>query len=185
MPRAKAKQDVLRHTGDDGCASLPDGTRWRKCDPRFDVLGTLDELNALLGLALALGLPKRVRGDVMRMQRMTLQLGMCLPFGARAAARPALRELETMLAELDRMLARACAGLPPLHSFILPGGTPAAAALHVARTVSRRVERLVTALKMPGRAAPLIRAVCNRLSMVLFALARACNRAARVKDTPL
>ena len=164
--------DSKKHPGDDGTTVLIHGEQVDKNDPRLDAVGTLDEMNSFIGLALAHGVPEQVRPHVLRLQRLTFDIGMLVVCGANGHAKT--RETG-VLAVIDGMIDEIEKELPELHRFVIPGGTPAAAALHVARTVCRRAERHAVAVqRIHGLAGDVIPAI-NRGSTVLFILARACN----------
>ncbi len=162
---------IYTRTGDEGTTGLGDGSRVPKEDPRVEAYGTVDEANSVLGMVLAVpGIPEAVRRCLMQVQHDLFDLGaeLCIP-GHRVMAPAHIARLE---AELDRFNA----ALPPLKEFILPGGGPAAAACHLARTVCRRAERRGWSLAraQPVAAEPLI--YLNRLSDLLFVLARVLAR---------
>jgi cob(I)alamin adenosyltransferase len=177
---------IYTKTGDDGTTGLLGAGRVAKDDPRIDSYGTVDELNAVLGLARASGgLDPDADALVARVQDELFAVGAALadpdPNGRfhNAVAEEYAGRLE---AEIDRLEAE----LPPLTRFILPGGSAAASHLHLARAVCRRAERLVVHLgRQPGVDVPhhLI-AYLNRLSDFLFVLARAVNHRSGVADTP-
>src|SRR5919199_2533152 len=161
---------IYTRTGDAGETSLFDGTRVRKHDPRVDAYGEVDELNAWLGLARASGLGD-LDSEAVQIQRDLFALGAQL---ADPADKLAPRVTKAVIADdhvrrLEALIDRLEAELPPLRRFILASGTPAGAALHVARTVCRRAERRMVALD-PSIDLVLIRYV-NRLSDLLFVFA--------------
>jgi cob(I)alamin adenosyltransferase len=169
---------LYTRTGDAGETSLFDGTRVRKDDARVAAYGDVDELNAWLGLARTSPLDADLDRELVQLQRDLFALGAQL---ADPADRIAERVTRARLAEsdvtrLEALTDRFDAEAPPLRRFILAGGSPAGAALHVARTVCRRAERHIVALDPPPDAV-LLRYV-NRLSDLLFALARAVNHRA-------
>jgi cob(I)alamin adenosyltransferase len=176
---------IYTKTGDTGMTGLLGSGRVSKDDARIDSYGTVDELNAVLGLARAAGLPPVLDGWLSAVQDDLFAVGSALAdpnpdgrfFGAITEAH-ALR-LEGQIDEME-------AGLPPLTQFILPGGTAAAAQVHLARTVCRRAERRVVALRnMPaGQVCEDVLVYLNRLSDYLFVLARAINHEAGVADIP-
>jgi cob(I)alamin adenosyltransferase len=177
---------IYTKTGDGGTTGLLGAGRVSKDDPRIDSYGTVDELNAVLGLARALGgLDADANALVARVQDELFTVGAALadpsPNGRfhNAVTEEHSARLE---AEIDRLEAE----LPPLSQFILPGGSPAGAQLHLARTVCRRAERLVVHLgRQPGVVVPKqLAAYLNRLSDFLFVLARVVNHRAGVADTP-
>lgn len=174
---------IYTRTGDAGETSLFDGTRVKKHDPRVDAYGEVDEMNAWLGLARASGLDPALDSDLVRLQRDLFALGAQL---ADPADKLAPRVTKAVLADedvvrLEQLIDRFEAELPPLRRFILAGGTPAGAALHVTRTVCRRAERRIVALDPPVDAV-LVRYI-NRLSDLLFVLARVANHRGGVAET--
>lgn len=165
---------IYTKTGDKGETSLYRGGRVPKDAPRLEAYGTLDELNAHLGLALAL-LPADAGLDDAAAQVRKCQRDLfCL--GAQLATLgdqpPAWRIVEADVTALEGAIDAMEAELPPLTTFILPGGHPAGAALHVARTVARRGERLIVGVGREDALDPLIVTYVNRLSDYLFVLAR-------------
>jgi cob(I)alamin adenosyltransferase len=162
---------IVTRTGDDGTTGLGDGTRTPKHHPRIAAMGDIDELNSALGCVLAEELPAPVRELLGAAQNDLFDLGgeICIP------GRVAL--LEEQVAALDRGIAQFNAQLPPLREFVLPGGTRAGAACHLARTVCRRAERSLAALGQGGAVSALALQYLNRLSDLLFILARAINTA--------
>jgi cob(I)alamin adenosyltransferase len=174
---------LYTRTGDSGETALFDGTRVRKDDPRVEAYGDVDELNAWLGLVRTAGLEPEFEADVITIQRDLFALGAALADPAqKIAARVTKVALDDDdVTRLERMIDRLDAETPPLRRFILPGGTSTGAALHLARTVCRRAERRIVSLE-PAVDGALIRYV-NRLSDLLFALARAVNHRAGVPET--
>jgi cob(I)alamin adenosyltransferase len=166
---------IYTRAGDAGETSLADGTRVPKSHPRIDAFGTVDELNALLGLALARGVPPEFRPWLERIQNELFDLGADLAVPLADAKRERLRVAPEQVHRLEELSDRVNAELSPLRSFVLPGGTEAAALLHLARTVCRRAERLVVALDSTEPVNPAALAYLNRLSDFLFLLARAAN----------
>jgi cob(I)alamin adenosyltransferase len=173
---------IYTRTGDTGETSLFDGTRARKNDPRVDAYGEVDELNAWLGLACASRLDPALADEVIHLQRDLFALGAQLADPAyRIAARVTKAALgDEDVVRLEQLIDRLEADLPPLRRFILAGGTPAGAALHVARTVCRRAERRMVALDPPVD--PILLRYVNRLSDLLFVLARVANHRAGVPE---
>jgi len=174
---------IYTRTGDAGETSLFDGTRVHKHDARVDAYGEVDELNAWLGLARAARLDADLDAAIVGIQRDLFALGAQL---ADPADKIAPRVAKAVVADahvtrLEELIDRFETELPPLRQFILAGGTQAGAALHVARTVCRRAERRITALAPPVDAV-LLRYV-NRLSDLLFVLARAANHRGGVPET--
>lgn len=161
---------IYTKTGDDGTTGLGDGTRVDKDDPRVEAYGTVDELNSVVGLTLAEPLTPEIGACLLRVQHELLDLGgeLCIP-GHRAISAEQVTRLEK---ELDGFNA----GLPALKEFILPGGSRAAAACHLARTVCRRAERRVWSLHRESPLNPEALRYLNRLSDLLFVLARVIAR---------
>ncbi|HZP48415.1 MAG TPA: cob(I)yrinic acid a,c-diamide adenosyltransferase [Vicinamibacterales bacterium] len=173
---------IYTRTGDAGETSLFDGTRVGKEDPRVDAYGEVDETNAWLGLARASRLDPALAEDIVRIQRDLFALGAQL---ADPADKIADRVAKAVLSDadverLEQSIDRFEAELPPLRRFILAGGTPAGAALHVARTVCRRAERRIVALRPPVD--PVLIRYVNRLSDLLFVLARVANHRGGVPE---
>jgi cob(I)alamin adenosyltransferase len=169
---------LYTRSGDAGETSYFDGTRVRKDDPRLDAYGDVDELGAWLGFVRASGVDPVVDDDLARVQRDLFALGAQLADPRdKLAARVTKAVLgDDDVARLERLIDRFDADAPPLRKFILAGGTPPGAALHVARTVCRRAERRIVSLG-PSVDPVLLRYV-NRLSDLLFAMARAVNHRA-------
>jgi cob(I)alamin adenosyltransferase len=166
---------IYTRAGDSGKTSLGDGTRAPKSHPRIDAFGTVDELNALLGVALARGVPPEFGPWLERIQNELFDLGADLAVPLADAKRERLRVTPAQVMRLEELCDEVNADLEPLRSFVLPGGTEAAALLHLARTVCRRAERLVVALDAAEPVNPAALAYLNRLSDLLFILARAAN----------
>jgi cob(I)alamin adenosyltransferase len=174
---------IYTRTGDAGETALFDGSRVSKANPRVDAYGHIDELNAVLGQARAAGVDPALDAWLDRLQRDLFALGAQL---ADPAARIAPRVTKAALgpedtARLEGWIDQAEAELPPLRRFVLPGGSPAGAALHLARTVCRRAERQIVGLG-PEAVDPELLAWVNRLSDLLFVLARLANARAGVPD---
>lgn len=166
---------VTTRGGDAGQTSLGNGARVSKDDPRVDAYGTVDEANATIGL-LRLHTAGDADADAMlaRIQNDLFDVGsdLCVP----GASGDRLRLTDTPSARLDAELAAMNAALPPLSSFILPGGTAGGAAAHLARTVVRRAERLVVGLARTEEVNPAVIRFLNRLSDHLFVLGRRLNK---------
>jgi cob(I)alamin adenosyltransferase len=173
---------IYTRTGDTGDTSLFDGTRARKSDPRVDAYGEVDELNAWLGLSCASSLDPALTEELTHLQRDLFALGAQLADpNEKIAARVTKAALgDEDVARLEQLIDRLEAELPPLRRFILAGGAPAGAALHVARTVCRRAERRMVALDPPVD--PVLLRYVNRLSDLLFVLARVANHRAGVPE---
>jgi cob(I)alamin adenosyltransferase len=162
---------IATRTGDDGTTGLGDGTRVAKSHLRIAALGDVDELNSNLGVLLAEPLPDDVRALIVVIQHELFNLGGELSI-------PGYELLKgEAVAQLDEALAHYNATLPRLKEFILPAGTRSAALAHVGRTVARRAERAVVALAAQDMVRPEARQFLNRLSDLLFVLARVLNRA--------
>lgn len=180
MPRLTR---IYTRTGDDGSTALGSGARIGKDDLRVDCYGTVDELNAVLGVALCQPAARELAGPLSRIQNDLFHLGsdLCVT-EAEKATRPLPRIEERHVSWLEAEIDRWNAQLPALDNFILPGGSPAAAHLHVARTVCRRAERILVALArrepVGGWALPYL----NRLSDLLFVYARAANLLSETPD---
>lgn len=174
---------IYTRTGDDGTTALGDGSRTTKTDPRLVAFADVDETNAALGVALTHELPDDLRECLLQVQNDLFDVGadLCTPLSTAPPAYPPLRITDAYVEALEAACDRFNAELPALRSFILPGGSPAAAALHVARTVCRRAERSVwAALAEYGDAADggvsrLTATYLNRLSDLLFIAARTAN----------
>ncbi len=162
---------IATRTGDDGTTGLGDGTRVPKDHLRVQALGDVDELNSHLGVLLAEALPDAVRELLVVIQHELFNLGGELSI-------PGFELLKSeAVARLDEALAEHNAALPKLQEFILPAGTRSAAIAHVCRTVARRAERALIALGATEAVRPEARQYLNRLSDLLFVLARVLNRA--------
>jgi cob(I)alamin adenosyltransferase len=168
---------IYTRTGDDGTTGLFSGERVAKTDARVEAYGAVDELNSVLGVARASAPQPAVDMLLEAVQRQLFKLGadLATPGDSAKIARIGADESAWLEAEIDRMTA----GLPALRNFILPGGTPAAAQIHVARAISRRCER--EALRVEGCRGDIV-IYLNRLSDFLFTLARFENRLAGVSD---
>jgi cob(I)alamin adenosyltransferase len=175
---------IYTRTGDDGTTGLFGGGRVKKASLRVEAYGTVDELNAALGVARATRLDPSIDAVLAEVQADLFALGAelaCVPGKEEKLGMPLLSSAEGT--RLERAIDAAEEGLPPLTSFVLPGGTPQAAALHHARTVCRRAERAVLAIEeAPSRAEVVV--YLNRLSDLLFVLARRANHLAGVADVP-
>jgi cob(I)alamin adenosyltransferase len=169
--------------GDAGETSLGDGARVSKTDSRIEAYGTVDELNSALGLVLAAGPPNELRGWLERIQNELFDLGADLSVPV-DDTRERLRVDAGQVRSLEEVCDLVNERLEPLRSFVLPGGTEVAARLHVARTVCRRAERLAVGLAGEVAVNPEALRYLNRLSDLLFILARAAN-AAESRDEPL
>jgi len=180
---------IYTRTGDDGTTGLGDGTRRKKHDLRIEAYGTVDEASSAIGLARNQPLPPGLAELLQSLQNDLFDLGadLCVPLHPAAAAGPSgeqgrLRLRPAYVERLERAIDEHNARLRPLDSFVLPGGTSGAAWLHLARTVARRAERLVTRLveEEPGRVNGEVLRYLNRLSDLLFVLARVANDEGRL-----
>jgi cob(I)alamin adenosyltransferase len=167
---------IATRTGDAGDTGLGDGKRVPKDSARIRALGDIDELNSAVGMVLAEKVPAAVRGALLQVQHDLFDLGgeVCIPGHAMIG--------QAHVARLDALLAAHNRKLPALREFILPGGTRAAAAAHLARTVCRRAERSLVALGRAEAVGERARQYLNRLSDLLFVLGRVLNRAGRRGD---
>jgi cob(I)alamin adenosyltransferase len=164
---------IYTRAGDRGETSLGDGSRVPKLDRRIAAFGTVDELNSLIGLVLAGDPPAEMRAVLERVQNELFDVGadISVPFGVADRLRVAQSQIDALESDCDRFNA----DLPELKSFVLPGGSEAAARLHVARAVCRRAERDVLDASEQVDINPLVIVYLNRLSDLLFILARAAN----------
>ena len=170
-PMGNRLSKICTRTGDDGTTGLGDGSRVAKDSPRVEAYGTVDELNSAIGLLLAVpDVPREVTECLTEVQHELFDLGgeLCIP-GHRAIA-------AEHVARLEKTLDRFNDELPPLKEFILPGGGPAAAACHLARTIARRAERRVWTLAKAESVSAEVTSYLNRLSDLLFVLARVLAR---------
>jgi cob(I)alamin adenosyltransferase len=173
---------IYTRGGDAGQTSLGDGSRVSKLDERIAAYGTTDELNASIGVVLAGECPDPVREVLERVQNELFDLGadLSVPLEHEDRLRVAQEQVDALEADCDRFNAE----LPELRSFVLPGGSEAAARLHVARTVCRRAEREALVAAAAHDVNPLVLVYLNRLSDLLFILARVAN-AADGREEPL
>ncbi|MBN1342250.1 MAG: cob(I)yrinic acid a,c-diamide adenosyltransferase [Phycisphaerae bacterium] len=163
-------------TGDAGETSMADGSRVGKDDARPETVGTLDELNAHLGLARSACRDEVLCGRIKQLQREMFVLGCEVGLATKARPdRPELLVSEDMVGRLERWIDEATAAVPPLTHFILPGGDETASRLHVARTVCRRAERRLVALARSASVSEPTMRYVNRLSDLLYAWARQAN----------
>jgi cob(I)alamin adenosyltransferase len=174
---------IYTKTGDSGETSLFTGGRVRKSDIRVEAYGTVDELNSVLGLVRAHGVPEPAETWLETVQNDLFALGADLstPLDSTASwlvrmEAPAVERLESWIDQMDTEL-------PPLKNFVLPGGTPAAATLHIARTVCRRAERITVQLAEEQPINNIGLVYLNRLSDMLFTLARWVNLKAGISET--
>jgi cob(I)alamin adenosyltransferase len=175
---------IYTKTGDSGETSLFDNTRVSKADARVDAYGEVDEVNACLGAARAAGVDDEISALIESLQKDLFALGARLADpSSRIAPRVEKAAItDATVQRLEQAIDRLEETLPPLRRFILPGGSSAGALLHLARTVCRRAERRVIALGA-GAVDPIIIVYLNRLSDLLFVMARAVNRRSGVPET--
>jgi cob(I)alamin adenosyltransferase len=174
---------IYTRTGDDGTTGLLGAARVPKHDARVEAYGSVDELNAAIGVARALDTGRLVDADLEAIQAALFQVGAELATADAKMLEKLARVSDGDVASLEGLIDRLEADLPPLTKFVLPGGSPLAAQLHFARTVCRRAERRVTALA--GREAVEARLVrwLNRLADLLFVMARWVNRREGAAET--
>ena len=177
--KGRARDEPVRLTriytrgGDQGETSLGDGSRVSKLDCRIGAFGTVDELNSALGVVLAGDVPEAMREPLGRIQNELFDVGadLSVPWGVTDR----LRVEQPLIDRLEQLCDEFNADLPELRSFVLPGGTETAARLHVARTICRRAERDVLLGAEEVELNPLVLRYLNRLSDLLFILARSAN----------
>ncbi len=173
MPRITR---VYTRTGDDGTTGLGIRVRVRKDSARVEAYGAVDELNSAIGAAVAAGVSAGVRRSLSRMQQELFHLGSDLCVPENDAAPPVPRIEERHVHGLEKVIDELQEDLEPLANFVLPGGCPAAAALHLARTVCRRAERRLVALAATETVGAPALTYVNRLSDALFVMARHENQ---------
>lgn len=179
---------IYTRTGDAGQTSLRWGERVSKDALRVEAYGTVDEANALVGVALSAlpqGKAEALRTVLTRVQLELFSVGadLATPPNRDKGEQPKVQP--SLVEGLERDIDALEAGLSPLRSFVLPGGSPAAATLHAARTVARRAERRVVALAAAEPVDPVLLKYLNRLSDLLFVAAREANRAEGAAETPV
>jgi cob(I)alamin adenosyltransferase len=175
---------IYTKTGDDGTTGLIGGDRVRKCDARLECFGTVDELNAALGLA-AVSASPAVGQLIREVQNDLFVLGSHLATPVETGYHAALPPLdESLITRLEMQIDTAEAALPRLQQFILPGGTETASRLHLARTICRRAERLLVDFSLDRPIPSTVLTYINRLSDWLFVHARLSNHEAGVSDVP-
>lgn len=173
---------IYTRTGDSGETSLFSGGRVPKHHLRVEAYGTVDELNSVLGLVRALNPHADTDAWLNRVQHQLFNLGADLATPDDARSSHVVRVTQAEVAWLEQTIDSMTAALPPLRHFILPGGTPAAAQIHIARTVCRRAERLTAHLAEQERISPQVLPYLNRLSDFLFTLARWENMHAGISE---
>lgn len=167
---------IYTRTGDDGTTGITGDQRLPKDAPRIQAIGSVDELNSLIGLVLCEELPDSVRDTLLEIQHRLFDLGgeLSMP-GYQLLMQPSVDDLEAALDSMNESLA-------PLENFILPGGTRAASLCHVARSVARRAERDLVTLQNQEQLFDVPARYINRLSDLLFVMARALNKQDGVAD---
>jgi cob(I)alamin adenosyltransferase len=172
---------IYTKSGDEGKTSLGSGRRVPKTDPRIVAYGGVDELNSVIGVAIAAGVPHPLSARLTHVQNDLFDLGadLCVPESTGPIPAEPLRVVAAQVATLEGWIDEATAQLTPLKSFVLPGGTLASAHLHQARTVCRRVEIGVLRLAESEPINPQTVIYLNRLSDLLFVWARLCNDAGK------
>ena len=176
---------IYTKTGDDGTTGLFGGARVNKDDPRVDAYGTVDELNAVIGVVHASSPPEELRAVLAKIQADLFVLGAELATVSGKEDKLPMRLLgDADVRDLEDAIDRAEGGLPALENFILPGGAPSGAALHHARTVCRRAERCALAASRVVPVRPELLVYLNRLSDFLFVAARRANQLSNAPETP-
>lgn len=173
------KSNLYTRTGDQGTTSLVGGQRAPKDSPRLEAYGTIDELNSHIGLLISL-LPDAeafttIARHLLKVQHRLFDIGAALATPSDTTTPPSAGVSDTDISEIEQEIDRVDSALPPLNRFVLPGGTTAASQAHVARTVCRRAERRIITLATQVSVSPAIIRYLNRLSDLLFAIARFNN----------
>jgi len=186
MARRPAKSRLYTRAGDRGETALFGGDRVPKDHPRVEAYGSVDELNSALGVALSVIRQRRVAATLQSIQNELFNIGseLAAESGPRAEKGRTFIDPDGKVADLARLIDEYDAKLPPLRTFVLPTGSQAGALLHLARSVCRRAERAVVRLSRQEDVNPHFIVYLNRLSDLLFVLARYVNRAARKPETP-
>ncbi len=185
MPARPRKSKLYTRTGDSGQTALFGGGRVPKDHPRVEAYGAVDELNSTLGVAVSALGRGRVVAALQAVQNELFNIGseLASETGPRAEAGRLFLAPAAKIAALERLIDEYDAKLPPLRTFILPSGSQAGALLHLARTVCRRAERAAVRLARDEPVNPAVLTYLNRLSDLLFVLARYVNKAARRPET--
>jgi cob(I)alamin adenosyltransferase len=174
---------IYTKTGDTGLTGLGGGQRVPKDSKRVETYGTVDELSSQIGVALATGLCGRLAAELPQIQNELFDLGSDLATPAASQARHPVPTVEARhIEKLERLIDELNEIVGPLENFLLPGGSPGAAQLHVARTVCRRAERLATSLARDEAIGPTVLPYLNRLSDALFVMARFENHERGVNE---
>jgi cob(I)alamin adenosyltransferase len=180
MPRLTR---IYTRSGDDGTTGLGGGQRVPKDAARIAAYGTVDELNSAIGVALAGGLDQAIAAPLTRIQHELFNVGSDLCLLEEDKQKLEVPRIEARhVTALEQLMDELTAELGPLENFILPGGTPGAAALHLARTICRRAERRVVTLERAEAVGEHVRVYLNRLSDLLFVMARWENHARGAQD---
>jgi cob(I)alamin adenosyltransferase len=172
---------IYTRSGDDGSTGLYGGGRVAKCDPRVEACGAVDELNAELGVVRTLPLPQGFDEVLGVLQNQMFDLGAELATPDAASLGTQVLE-DTHVTAIEQWIDHFEAGLVPLRAFILPGGSPAAAGLHLARCICRRAERQMVALAQGTAVRQTVLKFVNRVGDLLFVLARSANAEAGQRD---
>ncbi len=180
MPRITK---VYTKTGDDGSTALGSGRRVPKDSLRIEVIGAVDEVNAHIGAALSVGVVGAIGPTLKKIQNELFHLGadLCVPEEDKSH-KPVPTVSKRHVDELEQVMDKLSQNLPPLENFVLPGGSPSAATLHVARAVCRRAERSAVALARKEKIGEFVVQYLNRLSDALFVMARYENKRAGSPD---
>ena len=174
---------IYTQTGDDGTTGLIGGQRVAKDDIRLHAYGTVDEMNSLLGVIRAQGVSQRCDDILSRLQHQFFELGAELAT-PETSSKPSERITAEAVLEVESWIDELESELTPLANFILPGGSPQAATLHLARCVCRRAERDIATLAKSAPVREVVSKYVNRISDLLFVMARTANREAGVDDVP-
>lgn len=173
---------IYTKTGDKGSTSLLGGKRISKADRRIDAYGTIDELNAFLGLARSFNIPRQIDRMIGTIQEDLFLLGAELASDSPSRLKKDLLLSHNDVLHLEKMIDTVDGSLPPLRNFIVPGGDPAASMIHTSRAVCRRAERLVVGLSRTETVRDIPVIYLNRLSDLLFVLARKINVVRRKRE---
>lgn len=174
---------IYTKTGDDGTTGLFSGERVLKSSLRVETYGTIDELNSLIGLITTLEIPERLRLILEKLNNLLFNAGSDLATPIEAKTKISIKRISSEdFIWLENLIDEFTTELPPLNSFILPGGTTAAGFLHVARTVCRRAERNLVKLAQEAEVNENLMIFMNRLSDFLFTLARMTNFLSGIED---
>lgn len=173
---------IYTKTGDDGTTGLFGGGRVRKDHLRIEAYGTVDELNSAIGIARTLSRHAELNGILHKIQNSLFQLGADLATPYTVENKLIVRMADTDVMEIEKQIDRIDETLPELKNFILPGGSGLSAYLHLARNICRRAERLAVALSASENIGPFVTVYLNRLSDLLFVLARWANQLEGVED---